>query len=432
MGFVRNVVAVLLTTTASIPLGLLSSVILARRLSVADRGEYALLVTFSVLICVLSQLGWPDAAIHRVRRHRVPPGRAFATGLWANALICTLVFALVLAVQPWLAPTVLHGVPGQLYDLAALGGCLAIFGEFLRGSARAIDRFDLHNWYGFLQSAGLLVALTAALVLGDGGLRGALLATVGVQATLCTAFLAVMARTSGVEPVLDTAEARAHLRYGLAIYPQGLVNQLHERLDMFVLAALGVGSVQIAFYAVAISVIGPLRFLPDAISTVLLPHLAVESDERAAEVTAGVARQAALQMTAISLAIAPVGIVFLPLLFGASYAESIVPFLLLLPGIVALSVSRVLARYFATVARQGVLLGARAIALALNVVLCLALIPGLGIRGAALASLVTYAIEAALVTWAFLADAKLSARLAFAPRRSDFEPYIDRARRIFG
>ena len=77
----------------------------------------------------------------------------------------------------------------------------------------------------------------------------------------------------------------------------------------------------------AVSVIGPLRFLPDAISTVLLPHLAVESDERAAEVTAGVARQAALQMSAITLALVPLGILFLPVLFGESYAASIVPFL---------------------------------------------------------------------------------------------------------
>jgi O-antigen/teichoic acid export membrane protein len=431
MGFVRNVAAVLLTTAASLPLGLLSSVILARRLSIADRGEYALLVTFSALICVLAQLGWPEAAIHRVRRHRVPIARAFATGLWANALICAAVFALVMALRPWLSPAVLHSAHGKLYVVAAAGGCLAIFGEFLRGSARAIDRFDLHNWYGFLQTAGLLVALTLALLLDDGGLEAALFATVGVQACLCAGFLVVMARASGVDPVLDTDEARAHLRYGIAIYPQGLVNQLHERLDMFVLAALGVTPGQIAFYAVAVSVIGPLRFLPDAISTVLLPHLAVETDERAAEVTAAVARQAALQMTVITLALVPLGIVFLPILFGANYAASVVPFLLLLPGITALSVSRVLARYFATVARQGVLLGARGIALALNLILCFALIPNWGIRGAALASLLTYAIEAALVIWAFLADTKLSAREAFALRSADLEPYREQLRRVF-
>src|SRR5215813_14020668 len=136
MGFVRNVAAVLLTTAASIPLGLLSSIILARRLSIPDRGQYALLVTFSAMLLVLSQLGWPEAAIHRVRRHRVPAARAFATGLWANAAICAVVFTLAMWVRPWLAPLVLHGAHGQLYALAALGGSLAIFGEFLRGSAR--------------------------------------------------------------------------------------------------------------------------------------------------------------------------------------------------------------------------------------------------------------------------------------------------------
>src|SRR5262245_1139946 len=184
MGFVRNVAAVLMTTAVSIPLGLLSGVILARRLSLAGRGEYALLVYFSALICVLSQLGWPEAAIHRVRRHRVPAVHAFTTGLLSNLLICAVVFTIVMAARPWLSPLVLHGAWGQVYALAALGGCAAIFGEFLRGSARAIDRFDLHNWYGFLQSAGLLVAIAFALFIHDGELRAAMIATVGVQVCL--------------------------------------------------------------------------------------------------------------------------------------------------------------------------------------------------------------------------------------------------------
>src|SRR5262245_40344519 len=109
MGFVRNVAAVLLTTAVSIPLGLLTGVILARYLSLVGRGEYALLVYFSALICVLSQLGWPEAAIHRVRRHRVPAVHAFTTGLLSNLMICAVVFTIVMAARPWLSPLVLHG-----------------------------------------------------------------------------------------------------------------------------------------------------------------------------------------------------------------------------------------------------------------------------------------------------------------------------------
>ena len=45
------------------------------------------------------------------------------------------------------------------------------------------------------------------------------------------------------------------------------------------------------------------------------------------------------------------------------------------------------------------------------------------------AHLVTYAVEASLVIWAFLTDARLSARVAFAPRPSDIQPYREQVRR---
>jgi hypothetical protein len=266
-----------------------------------------------------------------------------------------------MALRPWLAPTILHGADGTLYGVAALGGCLAIFGEFLRGSARSIDRFDLHNWYGFAQSAGLLLALGGALLVGSGGLEAALFATVGVQACLCVVFLAIMARASGVEPVIDTAEARAHLRYGVAIYPQGLVNQLHERLDMFVLAALGVGPGEIAFYAVAVSVIGPLRF----------PRRDLDGVCRTRGETTSARRRSRPRWRARPLCRGSgsrwrwsprdrcsAG----PVRRELRSVDRAVP--LLLPDHRAV-VSRALARYFATVARQGV--PRRAVALALNV-----------------------------------------------------------------
>jgi O-antigen/teichoic acid export membrane protein len=430
MSFVRNVAAVLLITAVAIPLSLATNVVLARYLSVSDRGTYALLVTFSAIASVVAQLGWPEAVIYRVKRHGVPIDRAFATGLAAHVALLLLLVALAELVRPWLAPLVLPGVDVGLYRLAVLGAWLLVVGEYLRGTARSLDRFDVQNWFGVLQSTGLLAALALVLVGYSGGVYAALAATVGLWSALVLIFLPIVARMAGLSRRVDWDEAREHLRYGIAIYPQGLLNHLHERLDVFVLAALGISAAEIGIYAVAVGLIGPLRLLPGAIGVVLLPKLASSTDSAAAEFTAAVARQSALQMAAISLAMVPIGTVMLPLLFGEAYRAAIVPFLVLLPAITALSVSRVLARYFATVNRQRALLGVRSVALGSNVVLCLLLIPPLAIPGAALASLVSYVLEAALVTYLFLSDSGLDARTALLLRRTDLDPYVLRARRL--
>jgi O-antigen/teichoic acid export membrane protein len=134
-------------------------------------------------------------------------------------------------------------------------------------------------------------------------------------------------------------------------------------------------------------------------------------------------------MLAGALAILPLGVVAIPLLFGREYEGAVGSFLVLTPGMAALALSRVLSRYFAAVHRQRALLVLRAASLAANVLLNLVLIPRHGIVGAALASLLSYGVEALGIAWLFLADSKRSAREVFLPRAADLRPLLERMRR---
>jgi len=430
MGFVRNTASVFATTAVSIPLALATNVLLARQLSVSDRGVYALAATFSLIAYVLTQLGWGEAAIYRMRRHGVAPRRILGTGLAVNIALCAVLLAACALLAGPITRTLLGGMPLGLFQIAMWTAALLVFGDFLRAVARGLDRFDLHNWFGFLQSAGMLALLAIVLLWGSGGVRGALWAGLLVQALLVALFLGVIARATGVEPRVDLPETRAHLRFALAMYPQALLNYLHERIDVFILAWLGIASGQIALYAVAVSVIVPLQLIPGAVGTALLPELAAQRDGSAAGFAASVARQISMQMAAIALALAPAGMIGIPLLFGDDYRDAVPAFLLLLPGMAALASSRVLGRYFAIVGQQRVVTVARACALLLNVGLNLALVPRLGITGAALAALLSYLFESVAVAFGFVHISGSSFIGAFAWRRSDLEPYLARARAL--
>jgi len=431
VGFIRNVAGVLATSVAAVPISIATSILLARCLSVPDRGFYALLTTFSAVVFLLTQLGWAEAAIYRTRRHGVSPARAFSTGMVANTAITLAVLALCLAFRDPLSRSFLGEVSARAFVLAALTAPLLALGDFVRGVARAIDRFDLHNQFGFLQAAGILGALVIALPGLGGGLDAALAANLVVQALLVAGFGVRIAALAGVEPRFDPREAGASLAYGSNLYLQNLCIHLHERVDVFLLAALGVSALDIGLYAAAVSVVSPLRLVPGALGTALLPRLAGAGDAEAAEFTASVARQSTLFMVAAALALVPAGILGIPLLFGVDYSAAVTPFLWLLPGMAALALSRVLSRYFAAVHRQRALLALRAAALAANVLLNLALIPRFGIVGAALASLASYGAEALAVAGLFLLDSGQSAGQAFVVRASDLGPYRAQLRRLF-
>ena len=206
--------------------------------------------------------------------------------------------------------------------------------------------------------------------------------------------------------------------------------QLHERVDLFLLAALAVGAFDIGLYAVGVSVVAQLRLVPGAIGVAVLPQLAGATDAEAARLTAAVIRPTALLMTVTAVALAPIGAIAIPRIFGAEYDAAVPPFLLLLPGVAAVGVSRVLARYFAAIHKLRGLLVLGASVLVLNVVLNLVLIPRYGIEGAAVASLVSYSAEAIALAAMFLSASGQTVREALLPRASDFTPYLSYVRRV--
>jgi O-antigen/teichoic acid export membrane protein len=81
------------------------------------------------------------------------------------------------------------------------------------------------------------------------------------------------------------------------------------------------------------------------------------------------------------------------LLFGQEFRASVLPLIVLLPGAVAMSHSRVLAGDLMARGRVDVTMRIALVALGVNVAANLLLIPGLGALGAALASTISYSVN---------------------------------------
>jgi O-antigen/teichoic acid export membrane protein len=430
VGFFRNAAWVFATSAVALPISVVTSVVVTRWLSVPDRGLYALLTNFSLVFFLLTQLGWGDAVIYRVRGHGVSARRALGTGLFANGAFALATFLLCLVFREPLSRGFLGGVSGPVFWLAAATGPLLTIGDLLRGVARALDRFDLHNQYGLLQSAAILGGLVIALPVTRGGLDAALTSWCLVQVGLVTYFGARIVLLAGFEWRLDLREAGASIVFGGSMYLQNLLIQLHERADVLLLGALGAASFDIALYATAVSVVAPLRLVPGAIGTALLPQLSGATEPEAAEFTSAVVRVSALLMLFGAAALAAVGASAIPFMFGARYVAAVTPFLILLPGITAVTVSRLLARYFAAVGRPRALWGIGAGALAANVTLNLLLIPRAGILGAATAGLCSTTLEAIATLSFFISESGQSVRATLLPRAADFAPLVARLREL--
>ncbi|MEE2675148.1 MAG: oligosaccharide flippase family protein [Myxococcota bacterium] len=424
MSFFRNLAGVLLTTAASAPIGLVTSILLARFLSTDDRGLYAIAVTFAATATMLFQFGWPTAAIYRLRSAQQRPAEVSTAVLVFLGGIGTLVVLASVAIEAPLRERLLSDLPKGIFYLALVTVPFRLLANGFGSIARGIDRFRYENWYAFLLQAANLLAIAITIV-WLGGALGELMAGLAiVYGTLVIGLIVAVVRQTGVGGRLKPSEMRSSLRFGLKTYAMTVTGRLHERVDIFMLAALLADPTQIAFYAIAKGAIQLVQLLPSAVAKVAYPQLAELQKDDAAEFACSLVRQGLLFTLPASLILFVAGPLLLPLVYGAPYAASVLPFLLLLPAVILLGTEGVLARYFTGTNRHKPNIVTRGVTLCVNVALNWIWIPKYGIAGAAAAALASSVVDAVLIVGVFLSVSGRQMRDLVAIRRTDLEPYL--------
>lgn len=428
MSFVSNAVSLLATSAIVAPLGLLTSVVLARLLGAENLGFYAILATFVNLSVLLMMFGWPSAVIYRIRRMQIDPGVVASTGLLAMTAVSILFVLVGWSVEEWVAQNVLGGVPIPAYRVALFLVPAQLYGRLLVALARALDRFDIANRYVIWVAGSTCVGMFVVLSFGEPALLKAMVALLGVHCGASVGLGVAILRKSGFSVRISNPEIFETVQYGFKSYVQSIAGQLHEQVDVLMLAIFAIDPAQIAAYAIAVGVANRLKIVPEAISGALFPHVAALEPERASEVAEAAARHSVLWAWLTAIGVAVVTPMAVPLIFGEQYAGAVLPILVLLPGAAMLTTYMVLARYFMGIDRQGVIVRSQLISLCLNIGMNALLIPQIGIVGAAIASLMSYGLEMCLMVSAFSGTTGRPAKQVFLLTRVDLNSYLDRIR----
>ncbi len=430
MSLFRDAASTLSTSVANIVLGLCTSIIITRWLTVDDRGIYSVATNFAGLVALLLNLGWPSASIYRLRRVGSPPEQVASAALLSIVVLSAVGLLVAWFFAPQIADAFLAGAStGILYlALAAVPFQLAV--NNFTSVARGLGRFDIANGARLGMGIGTLFTASVALIALNGGIELALIAHLVAFSVAAIGLLVVVFRLTGIVLQVNRSEVRDSLRFGLKSYAQSLAGQTHERIDIFLIAVLLRDPAQVAFYAIAAGVIQRLKLLPESIAIALLPRLSSMTPAAGAITAAMACRHAIAGVSLGAIGCLIVGPTLIPVLFGEPYRASIPAFLILVPAIVFLTVYRILARYFTAIDRQQINITSQIASLATNIGLNLWLIPRLGITGAALASVISYGLETLLIGGAFrsVTGSRLSAFLV--PRTGDLKPYWNRLKRI--
>ena len=212
------------------------------------------------------------------------------------------------------------------------------------------------------------------------------------------------------------------LKFGLREHLGVMCQKMNLKLDILVMSAIGISVSSIGAYSMAAFFVQLVWLVPDSLAVFLLPRLAAERNVDIAVADTTRATRTSLSACVVCSISLALFLPAIPLVLGEQFRPSIAYALILLPGVLALVLAKVISKYFTAMGTPTINSMCAVSGLALNVPLLAILVPTLGAMGAAAASSVSYCLTAALLVRRFLlaSDHTVSLKTLLLPYPSDY------------
>lgn len=369
-----------------------TSIVIARTLGPAGKGVYSLALLIPSLVVTLTHLGIQWATVYYVAQRRYPVPEVLGNNIWLASWVGAAgvgIGGLLILFRDWIVP----GVPVGCLLLALIIIPAELLFSYVHYILLGLQRIGTFNAIGVIHKVLTLFLVAAVVWLGRGGVTGALIAS--ILSWLATDLLLLVAVTRSIGSIIfriNWSYVRSAVIYGIQSHIGNIFWFLTHRIDLLLVNGY-LGSVAVGYYSLGVAVAEYLWMISQAASTVLLPRVAAETNERLRQMFTPLVARTVLLFTAMGAAVM---FVLSPWLISSLYSDSFLPasqpLRILLIGIVALSVGRVLANDIA--GRGQPLLNTYVVAMGfiVNVALNIMLIPRYGISGAAWASSASYTL----------------------------------------
>lgn len=382
----------------SLLFGLATAAIIARTLGPAGNGQYSVALLMPTFLVTFLNLGVSPANVYYVGRHSITPRVAFKASIeiWMILVVFGLgagAFSIVFYGDQWF-PNVSHTV----LWIALISFPLGLLQGYLSSLLQAVQDFRRYNLVTITSPAIMLILVYLFLRFGV-NVAAVISAFLSVQFIQLAITYLLIRSIITVETNYDAdANSQAYtklaIQYGYKAHLSNILTFINYRVDIFLVNLL-INPSATGVYVIAVAMSEKLWLLSNAVSTVLLPRLSeLHADEASRrQLTPLIARWifGITILTGIGLAL--ISSYLIQVIFGKAYLGALMPLLLLLPGIVLATVTKVLANDIAARGRPELNMYTSAIVVLVNILCNLLFIPQLGLSGAALATTIAYFMQ---------------------------------------
>jgi enterobacterial common antigen flippase len=321
--------------------GLVGSVVTARYLQPAGRGEYFLALTTAQLIAQFGSLGLQSGNTYFVARDRGLFSGLLANSVWISFFGAPIMGVALLIASLWGATGATTATTGWFAVALAPLFVFNLLGNGLFVGLNQMKTFSL------LQPMSAVVVLPLILVAAmlHAGPSGFLVASLAGWTLTIAIMLVLLFRQSTGATRFRPDILLTTCSYSTKVYLATLAGFIVLRMNVFILHAVA-GAEQVGYYSIASQIADTLAILPQSIATVLFPRLVASRAGRFKATMRDAGRTALLlfAMCAIAWACATPAI---HLAFGPRFAPAVPVLRAMLPGVFLLGVMSVVSQYLA-------------------------------------------------------------------------------------
>lgn len=417
--FIKDVFRVGVSNFLMIGLGLGTSIITARYIGPEGNGIIAALLVYPSLFMTIGSLGIRQSTTYFLGKGNYSEQdiKTAITQIWFFTTLVSLLVSFML--MHYLSES---GSNLLLVILALLPIPFSLFNTYNSGiflGKNDIKTFNKINWIPSLIG---FIGTTAFVIAWEFGIAGAMMAAIGGPLFMSAILLFKNKFINAFSFRFNWTIIKSMLSLGIVYAFSLLIINLNYKVDIILLDKLS-SPFELGIYSKGSGITQYLWQIPMLLSTIVFARSAVSKND--IQFSHKVA-----QLLRISLIIIGVASLFLLIfselvivgMYGEAFRESISVLNFLLPGVLILTLFKVMNMDLAGKGKPWIAMKAMVPALILNIILNIIFIPKFGAKGAAISSTISYALAGLLFLWFYSISTKISIQDIITYRKTDFDP----------
>lgn len=402
MSLKRSLLYTFFTQFPQLFISIISGILITRMLGPAGKGAYAIFIANVQLFLLFLSGGLSSSIAYFVAKKYLSIQKIIGIALLVSFIgIVILGLAFFVQEDSMLVKLILPDGYTQLFFRVylVLGYLIALISAVFNSILSGSKKFDVISKLSIFQTLFLICIVTLIYIFWRKELTAEMLLISVLLATVGSNFLTMLLKIISVRQFeaiwpsfsITASEIKMLLSFSGITYLSTVLNFFNYRLDLWIVDEYNSAD-DVGYYALAVNLAQMLWMLSVPLSSVLTTYLSNNNDiEYRLQVLKAISR--ITSTTAIVICVVGYLTVdyLLPILYGKEFFPAILPFKILLPGLVLSTIYKIFVPINVAHEKISYNLIAVALSLVVTVVLDLLLIPKFGIQGAAIATSLAYA-----------------------------------------